>query len=195
MNNSRTFQALMLLALLVLVLLGVPEIARAGGILGGSVVVNQTGSVTVTFEGSSAGYTSTLYFGNQALFSSNQSAGTSVTLDGFQAGQVLTFSILVKETGHTFFTGSGSLNTDGLAHAYVENLEGGSTKVGFEDLHGGGDKDYNDLMFSFSNTNTEAKLIQTEAKLIQNPEPSTIILFGSGILGLGVWRLRKKPRQ
>ena len=184
--NSKTFQLLMAGALVWL--LNLPVTAQAAGILGGSVVVNQTGSVTVTFEGSSAGYTSTLYFGDQALFSSNVSAGTSVTLEGLEAGQVLTFSILVQNTGNTFFTGSGSLNADGLAHAYVENLGDGSTKVGFEDLYGGGDKDYNDLMFSFSNTNTQAQLIQ-------NPEPSTIILFGSGMLGLGAWRLRKKQNQ
>lgn len=170
---------------LALGLLILPTIAQADGILGGSVVVNQTGSVNVTFQGSNAGYTSTLYFGNQALFSSNEAAGTSVTLDGFQAGQVLTFSILVQNTENTFSTGSGTLNADGLAHAMVSNLDDGGTLVSFEDLYGGGDKDYNDLMFSFSNTNTEAKLVQ-------NPEPATIILFGSGLLGLGAWRLRKK---
>ncbi|MDH5428553.1 MAG: DUF4114 domain-containing protein [Nitrospirota bacterium] len=170
---------------LALALLILPNIAQANGILGGSVIVKDTGDVTVTFQGSNAGYTSTLYFGGQALFSSNEASGTSVTLNGFEAGQVLTFSILVQETGHSFSTGSGSLNADGIAHAMVSNLEDGGTLVSFEDLYGGGDKDYNDLMFSFSNTNSETKLVQ-------NPEPGTIILFGSGLLGLGAWRLRKK---
>ena len=50
------------------------------------------------------------------------------------------------------------MNSDGIAHATVSNLDEGGTLVGFEDLLGGGDKDYNDLVFSFSNTNTEAKL-------------------------------------
>ena len=77
----------------------------------------------------------------------------------------------------------------------VTHVGTGLTQVGFEDLYGGGDQDYNDLVFEFSNTTTgehpEGEN-SGEEKLIANPEPSTIVLFGSGILGLGAWRLRKK---
>jgi PEP-CTERM motif-containing protein len=29
--------------------------------------------------------------------------------------------------------------------------------------------------------------------VVVNPEPSTIVLLASGLLGLGLWRLRRKP--
>jgi len=169
--------------LLVIGLFILPSFAQAEGVLGGRIYVKESGTVSVTFSGSSASYTSTLYLeGYGELFASNVATGTTIEIGGFEAGQELTFSILVQNTGQTYFTGTGSLNADGVAHASVENSEAG-TSVGFEDLYGGGDRDYNDVMFSFSNTNT---------KLVQNPEPATILLFGSGLLGLGAWRLRKK---
>ncbi len=165
-----------------------PSLASAAGILGGSIIVKESGNVSVTFEGSSASYTSTLYLqGYGELFSTNTSGGTTIDVGSYEAGQELTFYILVQDTGKTFYTGLGDLNEDGMAHAFVENLENG-TRVGFEDIYGGGDRDYNDVNFTFSNTNT----LVGENPTVANPEPTTIVLFGSGLLGLSLWRIRKK---
>jgi len=171
-------------------LLILPSFAQATGILGGNLIVQNDGEVTITFAGSSAGYTSTLYLGETALFSTNSLTGSTLSLGTFTAGTELDFRLEVQNTGMVFFTGIGANNIDGVAHAIVENIAEGSTMVGFEDLYGGGDRDYNDLVFEFSNTTTEDNTVQGE--LISNPEPATIVLFGTGLLGLGAWRLRKK---
>jgi hypothetical protein len=165
-----------------------PSFAHATGVLGGNLIVQNDGEVSITFAGSSAEYTSTLYFGQTALFSTNSVAGSTLSLGSFTAGTELGFRLEVQNTGMAFFTGTGENNIDGIAHAMVENLGEGSTRVGFEDLLGGGDRDYNDLVFEFTNTTTQ----EGQGKLVSNPEPATIILFGSGLLGLGAWRLRKK---
>jgi hypothetical protein len=170
---------------LVLGLLVLPSFAQATAIVGGNLVVQNTGDVSVTFGGSSADYVSTLYFNDTALFTSNSGPG-SISLGNFAAGTELVFRLEVQNTGETFYTGTG-INTA------VENLGEGSSRVGFEDVAGGGDRDYNDLVFDFTNTAaTSTGGSQTNGGNIANPEPSTIILFGSGLLGLGAWRLRKK---
>lgn len=175
---------------LTLGLLVIPSIAQAAGVLGGNLSVQNDGDVIVTFGGSDAGYTSTLYLGETAIFSNQAAAGSTVNLGNFAAGTELNFRLEVQNTGNVFFTGAGANNIDGIAHATVENIGTNLTQVGFEDLLGGGDKDYNDLVFQFSNTETAA--IVHQGKLLTNPEPATIILFGTGLLGLGAWRLRKK---
>ncbi len=165
------------------------SIAQATGIVGGNLIVQNAGDVYVTFKGSDAGYTSTLSFQGNDLFSNRDAAGTTVNLGNFSAGTALNFQLLVHDTGNTFFTGMGALNPDGIAHTLVTDLGNGSTQVGWEDLLGGGDRDYNDLIFEFSNTTTEGS---PQENPLATPEPSTMILFGSGLLGLGAWRLRKK---
>jgi len=189
MNRLLQKNSLVAISLL-LGLIALPSMAQATGILGGNLIVQNEGIVTVTFQGSNAGYTSTLYLGETALFSTNSRAGSSLSLGNFTAGTELSFRLEVQNTGMAFFTGIGANNIDGVAHAMVENMGEGSTMVGFEDLKGGGDRDYNDLVFTFTNTTTEENKIQ--GKLLTNPEPATIVLFGSGLLGLGAWRLRKK---
>ena len=133
---------------------------------------------------------------NDPLFSTNSSGlnpasmtGDTISLGTYNAGDVLNFRLLVHDTGNEFFSGTGTLNPDGLAHTLVEDLGNGITQVGWEDLLGGGDLDYNDLIFSFNNTTTEGN---PEENPLSTPEPSTMILFGSGLLGLGAWRIRKK---
>lgn len=165
-----------------------PSLAQATSI------VATGGNVVVTFGGSDAGYTSKLFLGSTEIMSSKSAAGTTFDLGSFTAGQVLDFRLEVQNTGAVFFTGSGAANIDGVTHAMVGDL-GDSTQVGWEDLLGGGDQDYNDLVFNLSNTMAGEEGYGNDVKqgkLIANPEPSTIILFGSGLLGLGAWRLRKK---
>ncbi len=172
-----------------------PSIALATGIVGSSLFVQNDGDVHVTFKGSDAGYTSTLSFQGTNLFSNRDTTGVTINLGNFSAGTELNFQLLVHNTGNIFSTGMGTMNPDGIAHTLVSDMGNGLTQVGWEDLYGGGDLDYNDLVFDFSNVTTEGDEIpgsEDPGKLIANPEPSTMILFGSGLLGLGAWRFRKK---
>ncbi len=166
-------------------------------------LVQNDGNVTATFQGSNAGYVSSLFLGSTKIFTTSQSTGSSFDLGHFTAGTELVFRLEVHNTGHTFFSGGASNNIDGIAHAYVNDTFGANeTLVSFEDLLGGGDRDYNDLIFSFSNTNTEVGReggLPDEVtdpnpgeNLTQTPEPSTMILFGSGLASLIAWRHKKK---
>ena len=172
-----------------------PVTSLATPILGGTIAVKHDGNVTATFQGSNAGYISALYLGSTRIFSSTEVTGTTFDLGSFSAGTELQFRLEVQNTGHSFYTGGGANNSDGLAHAIVDESFGeNETLVSFEDLLGGGDQDYNDLIFSFSNTNTTLGDDSSgNDNLVQNPEPSTIILLGSGLLGLAAWRWRRGP--
>ena len=190
-----------------------PTVSMATPILGGSIIVQESGEVFATYQGSSAAYTTDLFLQNtnQTLFNNKATAiGTTFSLGTFDAGTVLVFGLAVQNTGNTFFTGLGGLNSDGIAHAYVDDMFGeeGEVLVGFEDLLGGGDKDYNDHMFSFKNVASVIEQIidpnptyptdptnptdPTDPNTTTTPEPSTLILMGSGFLGLAAWRWKKK---
>jgi len=72
----------------------------------------------------------------------------------------LVFGIHVDETGDgvddtfdkTYYMGDGitPANPDGIPHAQVDNLGGGVFLVGFEDILGGGDLDYDDIQYRFT---------------------------------------------
>ncbi|MCA9525289.1 MAG: thrombospondin type 3 repeat-containing protein [Myxococcales bacterium] len=115
----------------------------------GLVVLAQDATATSTFCGGSAGYTSDthlvdpnfVYVGTGNV----TAAGTEFDLGMFVAGQELVFSITVRDTGYTFFTGPGDRNPDGIVHAAITDLGNGVFHVGFEDLYNGGDLDYDDV--------------------------------------------------
>mgnify|MGYP000858841330 CR=1 FL=1 len=92
---------------------------------------------------------------------------------------MLTFQLNVLSTGETLYSDK-SLNNDGINHVYSTSFSGDvvhgiptGTYVGFEDLHGGGDLDYNDETFVFTNVVTA----------VPEPETYAMLLAGLGLIG------------
>ncbi len=132
------------------------------------VIAAGSSPVVATYEGNSASYSNDLYLerdglgnpgidGNTAndlfLFNNHvNNPGNTASVGTFSAGVELVFRLHVNNTGDNFFSGPGSRNVDGNAHARVQdNWAPGTTLVSFEDLRGGPFV-FNDLSFSFSNT-------------------------------------------
>jgi hypothetical protein len=188
---------------LVAVLLAFFAPAQAGPIsgepvYGGTMIVATDGSVRAIYLGSDAGYFNSLYLDAADpiasmlplfLFDKHTQVGTTTDLGWFSAGTELKFRLDVLNTGDSFFTGEGLLNPDGLPHAlavtrFDEDLRLFVTQVGFEDLLGGGDLDYNDINFRLTNV--------YDPLPDATPEPSTLLLIGFGLACLGAI-LRRRP--
>lgn len=169
-----------------------PPIANPAG--AGAPVLANGGNVTATYLGTSAAYTSELYFvrggglDDVLLFNNHPDpvtgpANTPVDLGSFAAGTELLFRLHVLDTDEDFFSGTASRNSDGQAHAAVQSNYGalGTTLVSFEDLRNG-PFDYNDLSFSFSGTLAGGV-----------PEPATWALMILGFGGVaGAMRTRSR---
>ena len=77
---------------------------------------------------------------------------------------------------HSVDNGSSGLNGDNLSHATgtVDNING-IAKIGFEDLQGGGDRDYDDSVFTISVGTTNSALLAREAtKPVASSDNDTI---------------------
>lgn len=154
-------------------MLGAP--AHSAAIIGAPIVVASDGDVIATFVGANALFESRLGLvgGPSNIFDNKTNvAGDTFNLGSFSAGTALTFSLFVVNTGTTYFTGAASGNPDGLAHAAVDTA-GAGTIASFEDTLGGGDLDYNDLTFSFTNTGPAL------------PEPASWAMFMGGFALVG----------
>lgn len=124
--------------------------APPGNIPSATLVYAQSGgAISTTFCGGTAGYNSdvSLYSPSNVFIGTGNvtGSGTTVNLGMFTAGDELVFSAYVQNTGYTYFTGPGSRNPDGVVHAAITDLGNGDYLIGFEDLFGGGDKDYDDV--------------------------------------------------
>lgn len=100
---------------------------------------------------------------------------------------------LDNQADRVYFTGTASQNADQSVHAVIDSLSPTSLRVSFEDMWGGGDRDFNDLVFQVTTVTTV-----TPAQIWS---PATVVLVGSGLLlaGLGLgWtanRLRASRRS
>ncbi len=108
-------------------------------------------------------------------------AGDFVDLGRYGAGTALDFFLIANGAAgsKTFFSTDQSLNRDGIVHAVSLAPDGSAYLIiGFEDLLGGGDRDYNDILIA-----VEIGKINVESLAgLSAPEPSltlgAVLAFG-----------------
>lgn len=153
-----------------------------------------TGDVYGYFAGSGAAYTEVVamsingVLGSFGLNNHTTSVGTAFLFGSVTAGDTLKFYVNVLSTGYTYST-DVSENSDGKNHVYSTTATAGQAFAGspvgvyvaFEDLEGGGDFNYYDNTFVFTNVEVGNKV----------PDgASTAAMLGSVLLGLTVLRRR-----
>ena len=121
------------------------------------------------------------------------SVGATMNLGAFAAGTELVFRLLVQQTGDLFYTGPGIRNLDGIVHAMIQEATG-QVIVGFEDLFGGGDFDYNDQLFAFTDV-SPADESGAGASVNVVDEPSSLMMFGFGLVALVFVMKRQAVRR
>jgi hypothetical protein len=114
--------------------------------------------------------------------------GDFVDLGTFKAGTALDFFLIANGAtgGKDFFSTNISLNVDGLVHA-VSLAENGSAYlvIGFEDIKGGGDRDYNDLVFA-------VEIGKANVASLGAPEPSLAV--GALLGGMAFFGFSRRRR-
>ena len=104
----------------------------------------------------------------------------------FGAGDEMVFAIQVDEDingtiDRIYYMGAAGRNPDGLTHNDTQPGAPQEAIVGFEDIFGGGDLDFNDHVFSFF-------------PVIIAPNPGGLLLVGVSLLGFALadWKRRRR---
>jgi len=122
--------------------------------------------------------------------------GDFVNLGTYGAGSKLNFFLIANGAygGSTVLTASASSNPDGINHvaSFTPGFWGVANSpyvfLSFEDLLGGGDKDFNDVVIAL---NIGAANV---AALLATPEPATWLTLVS-LVGVVAWAMRRSRNQ
>jgi serine acetyltransferase len=121
---------------------------------GGRLIVTDGGEdISTTFLGGDASYSSEVFIDTptgvvQIATGNSTPVPTTSYLGLFQEGDEFKSSIYVADVGDMFYSGPAVRNGDGVVHASISDNNDGTFTVGFEDLYGGGDLDFNDINFT-----------------------------------------------
>ena len=116
-------------------------------------------------------------------------AGDFVDLGTYSAGTKLDFFLIANGAngGTEYYSTDLSLNRDGIVHAVSLAPDGSAyLMIGFEDLFGGGDRDYNDLLFAVE----LGKVNVDNLVALNTPEPSLALASMIALAGLAGLRRR-----
>lgn len=114
--------------------------------------------------------------------------GDFVDLGTLKGGSKLDFFLIANGAngGKSVFSTEQSVNPDGINHVVsFTGLSGSYLIIGFEDLLGGGDRDFNDVLMA-----VEIGAVNLAA-LMATPEPATLALMPL-LLAAGWWSLRRR---
>ena len=126
-------------------------------------------------------------------------AGDFVNLGKFAAGTSLDFFLISDGAngGKTVFSTDRSINPDKIDHVVAfAQVKNPYVLIGFEDLFGGGDKDFNDLLFAVYLGQDNVNKLITTARLHSVPAPEPGLMWAI-VFGCGGWlyRARRKRRD
>lgn len=137
---------------------------------GDGTFVAGNGDVVVDVKNSESGYDNRIYwssdnFKTRHYIGVDNETGT-YNLGKFKPGTKIQFGI-DNGVGNFFKTGSASANSDQVEHARVSKIADG-IQIGFEDLAGGGDRDYNDAIITVANVPAQNTAAAGSAKSNDN---------------------------
>jgi len=182
----------------------VKNTASAGVIPYGSIGIENSATYTFTavndgdiigyFAGSGASYTEEVAMsvnggaiGTYGLNNHTTAIGGAFNFGSVTAGDSLKFYVHVFNTGEIYSSNKFE-NDDGKNHMYSTSATAGQafasspvgTYIGFEDLPGGGDFNYHDDTFVFTNVSNGVDSVPDGA--------STVALLGGALVGLATLR-------